>query len=336
MKIFVVGGGAFPTAMAELCARLGLGYEVSQWYSTHDYLHLEMLLKLQRLERKENYLYLPRVELHKNIDFTDKFDATRTADIIFLGQPSKFSWQPFLEIAKFLPENSKSIVVLLSKGFASGETIPLGVKTANHLKSELGFYNFAVLSGPTFAKDILVPNKARFVSLASRNLQTIQRLKRAFVNSDLYFVGTTDVTGVSMGGALKNAYAIGYGVLAGVGAVADFLEKYIWERALPEMKVFLDLAGAHPKTLHSPAVAADFAVTCHGDSRNKKFGEFLAKFQKKEDIDLRFQRITVEGYDAMKTLYHISATNRLFTPILYKIHDICELGANPSTILDLF
>lgn len=336
-KIFVCDAGEFGTAMGVVAAKAG--NEVVLLIQPYDQDQKDLLYNLKNGTQQTNYLHLPGVRLPP-MEFTDNWEAAKATDAIFLAVPTKYLGETFLKIKECLELNPKATLVLLSKGFDGYGDVPWGVKIYNNLKLH-GYNNFAVISGPTFAKEIVRPYQAHFVSCASRNISVIKNLKELFKNSDLHLVGTTDVVGVSWGGCLKNAYAIGYGILDNLAGQKTAFE-YIW-LALDEMKVFLDFAGACPKTLHSPAVENDFYVTSRGDSRNRKFGEFLSGYHSKAEItDYLKERTvegkerTVEGYEALKTLWRIAYANELSAPLLYGIHAICECGASPDTFVSCF
>src|SRR3989344_2976314 len=332
MKVFVCDAGEFGTAMA--CVTSRAGNEVALLIQPYAQNQKDLFYNLRNGTQQTNYLLLPGVMLPR-MYFTDNFEAAKSADVICLAVPTKYIGQAFLKIKECLEVNSKAILVLLSKGFDSFGDVPWGVKLHNNLKLS-GHKNFAVISGPTFAKEIIRPYTAHFVSCASKNIGAIKKLKALFKSSGLHLTGTTDLTGVSWGGPLKNAYAIGYGLtfkLIDERAAFD----YIW-LALNEMKAFLDFAGARPKMLHSPAVERDFYVTSRGNSRNRKFGEFLAEYQSKEKIKEHVENSanTVEGYESMKTLWKIANENKLDVPLLYGVHSICEYGASPGAFADCF
>lgn len=341
MKIFVYDSGTFGTAMGVVLARVG--HEVTALIQTYDYPHLKMLLCFQRTGtnedgKRENNLHLSGVELPPNFIFTDELCGMREADIILLAVPCKYIGEALLKILPYLEQNKKAILVLLSKGFDDFGKIPWGIKIRNRLKLwDLNSHNFAVLSGATFAHGIIQPYQDHWVSVASDNLNVIKKLYAAFYGSSIQLQGTTDLVGVSWGGGLKNAYTIGYGLIL-KQAGEDAAWKYIW-LALKEMKVFLDYVSANPKTLMSPAVERDFYVTCRGESRNRKFGQFLAEDNrphKLEEIKEYVKKNTVEGYDSMLTLWKIAQDSKLNTPLLHSIHAICEYGGSPNTFVGCF
>ena len=108
---------------------------------------------------------------------------------------------------------------------------------------------------------------------------------------------------------------------------SDLAWEYVNTLALAEIKIFLDYAGAKPKTLDSPAVAGDFRLTCVGyidwESRNVSFGKFLALRPAKETIAKYIAMHTVEGYESAMILRKISRECNLKTPILEEIYSVC-------------
>lgn len=357
LKILVDDAGEFGTAIAVILARPG--HQVTLRIPTFDTPHLEMLLSLQRTGKnangkRENNLHFDGIELPPNIDFTDSLDAVLSSDVVLLARPSKYIYDSFFGICERLKQNPRANLVLLGKGFASKSLLPLGIEMRDYLRAT-GLHKFAVISGPTPAIELVDPYRTSVASVASEDRNVITKLKKMCRGTGLCLVGTKDVLGVSWGGCLKNAYAIGYGILGGFAAkerkerhFAASAGKYqdlvsLWwnylDLALREMKGFLDDAGATPRTIESPAVKGDFRMTSEGTvrwkSRNVRFGEFLAEYHKKDEIDDYVSSHTVEGYEAMKALFHIADSKELDTPFLYGIHSICELGASPETFIAL-
>jgi len=327
VKIFVCDGGAFGTAMAVILARAG--HDVCLLVQIFDQRRKDMFYNIKYGAQKCNYLHLPGVELPK-MEFTDNFSAVKGADVVFLGVPSQYVWNAFLKIKGELGKNTETTIVLLTKGLDDYSALPFGIKIRNRLKLG-GNHNFAVISGGTPAQALADPYRTFVASVAGENLNVIKKIRRMFLKTNLATVGTTDIIGVSWGGALKNAYAIKYGMLTGLGK-SDLAWEYVNKLALPEIKIFLDYAGAKPKTLYSPAVAGDFRLTCMGyidwESRNVSFGRFLALRPAKETIAKYIAMHTVEGYESAMILRKISREHNLKTPILEEIYSVCT-GAPP-------
>lgn len=327
MKVFICDAGAFGTAMAVILARAG--HDVYLLIQPFDQKHKDMFYNIKYGAQKCNYLHLPGVELPK-MKFTDNFEGIKDADVVLLGVPSRYVWDVFLKIKAKLADNPKAIIALLTKGLDNDCSLPFGIKIRNRLKLA-NHYNSAVISGGTPAQVLADSYRTFVASVASENLNVIKKIRRMFVGTNLATVGTTDIVGVSWGGALKNAYAIKYGVLIGLEQ-SDLAWEYVDRLAFQEMKTFLDYAGAKPQTLYSPAVAGDFRLTCVGyvdwESRNVSFGKFLALCPTREAIARYIAEHTVEGYESALTLWKISREQNLKTSHLDEIYSVCT-GASP-------
>lgn len=343
MRIFVVDAGAFGTAMAAVLAKSGR-HDVSLLIQNIDYDHLEMYLYLLRTRKnrwglRENNLYLPGVTLPENIHFTDSFEGAATADVIFLTVPSKYLQRTYGVIRNYLVDNKKTILVLCTKGFKIPEGIPCGMYIQKDLKKNFKNNYFAVISGYTPAGMIAADEWKSFaVSVASSNIGVIGKVRQLFLGTNIGTIGTTDVAGVSLGGAVKNAYAVGYGLLLGLSQEKSASEFLV--RAHKEMKVFIKHFKAREETWESPAVKGDFYLSCVGElcweSRNVSFGKFLATYPGPSAVKKFLSRSTVEGFESLNILWGIAHQNGLSAPLLYCIHNIVEYGASPSVILEQF
>ncbi len=340
MKISVVDAGAMGTSIAIILAKAG--HDVILTIQPFDYPHIELFSELyrtgkNRFGKRENHLGLRGIELPANMDFTDNFKFENNPNAIFMAVPTKFLLPVYQKIREYVLIHPKCTLVLLSKGLDEN-SISWSVRIKNDM-TLCGRKNFAVLYGYTPASELAVSDltwKTFAASLASRDLNAIKKIRKVFSGTQLGIVGTTDIRGTGIGSALTKAYAIGYGLLLGLSqdsSAFPFLEK-----AHNEMKVFLDNAGASPKTLQSPAVRGDFYGTCQGEiaweSRNVAFGKFLAKYPSAFEAIKYVSENTVEGYEALKTFHQIAHENKLRAPILYAIHRVCFYSASPTAMLE--
>ncbi|OGF78796.1 hypothetical protein A2W54_04170 [Candidatus Giovannonibacteria bacterium RIFCSPHIGHO2_02_43_13] len=338
MKVFVDDAGEMGTSAGVVAALAG--HEVTLRFRKYSQEQADLFNNLKNGVQRSNYLHLPDIELPESIRFADAFAPAEKTNAIILAVPTKFLEKAYSEIEPYIAWNPKCTLVLLSKGFASGSGMSWGVKIKNSLMLA-GRRNFAVLSGYTPAKELAsahLTKKYFAASVASRDLNAIKKVRALFRNTHLGIVGTTDIRGVSIAGALKNAYAVGYGILLGLNE-NSLAWKYL-EIAHKEMKVFLDNVGANPKTWSSPAVRGDFYGTCQGEiaweSRNISFGKFLAAYPSWFEINKHISENMVEGYESLKILWRIAHENKLRAPLLYCIHRICFYGASPIAIADCF
>lgn len=344
MKILFYGVGALAIPLGDICARAG--HTVTHWAPTETDEQISLLVKLRWDVPKRSPLF-PNLNLSPETKFLAVHDTLLDVDIAFIAVSSRYAEknsQLIREITKRLPQNPRVILVLLSKGVDTDARCPIGVSLEKTFKNSR-FHNFAVISGPSFAED-LAAKKQCVVSVASRNITIIRTLKQIFNGTCVSMVGTTDVTGVSYGGPLKNTYAASDGLFNKTGHPAE--RGIFRELCMQEIKIFLDFAGAHERTLYSPAVEGDFYGTVNGPSRNKAFGEFIAgeettfqdgfgrtgwRYRSQKEIEEYAQKHTVEGYEAMKVFFEIAQKNNLNLPLLSGIHAI---ATHSSSCPELF
>src|SRR5581483_8067712 len=141
----------------------------------------------------------------------------------------------------------------------------------------------AVLSGPTFAKEIAAGEPAAVV-VASNEMPIAEEIQRAFATPTLRLYASNDVIGVELGAAVKNVIAIGAGVCRGLGLGSNSAAALI-TRGLAETTRLAIAMGGQPKTLAGLAGLGDLVLTCTGElSRNRGVGLELAKGRKLPEI----------------------------------------------------
>ncbi len=132
----------------------------------------------------------------------------------------------------------------------------------------------AILSGPSFAADI-ARGLPTALSLACADDDAGQFLQSALSAPTLRLYRTTDVTGVELGGALKNIVAIACGAAIGAG-LGDSARAALMTRGMAEMIRLATAMGARPETLMGLSGLGDLALTCASpQSRNFALGHAL-------------------------------------------------------------
>jgi glycerol-3-phosphate dehydrogenase (NAD(P)+) len=162
----------------------------------------------------------------------------------------------------------------------------------------------AVLSGPSFAADI-ARGLPTALSLACADDTTGEALQNALSTPTLRLYRTTDVTGVELGGALKNVIAIACGCAMGAG-LGESARAAVMTRGFAEMQRFAIAAGARSETLQGLSGFGDLALTCtSAQSRNYAFGLALgagrepahATVEGRATAQAVHARATAEGLD---------------------------------------
>ena len=133
----------------------------------------------------------------------------------------------------------------------------------------------AVLSGPTFAREVGA-GLPTAMTIASPDVEFAKALAQDLSSANFRAYTSTDITGVEIGGAVKNVLAVGAGLSDGLGFGANTRVALI-TRGLAEMMRLGVALGARRETFMGLAGLGDLVLTCTDDqSRNRRFGLLLA------------------------------------------------------------
>jgi glycerol-3-phosphate dehydrogenase (NAD(P)+) len=266
-RLAVVGAGAWGTALAVQAARAGFAPRL--WVFEPE------LLEILRASA-ENPWYLPGVPLPETIEPLGEIAAVvRGADTVVIAVPSHV----FRGVARAMTPHLAPDACVLSatKGIEETRLARMSEILAEVLPPALGS-RVAVLSGPTFAQEVGQGRPTAAV-LASSDAKLARSLQAALSTPTFRLYTQRDVTGVELGGALKNVMAIatgiGDGLELGLNARAALLTRGLAE--ITRLGVGL---GAHPRTFAGLAGLGDLILTCTGElSRNRRLGLALARGQ---------------------------------------------------------
>jgi glycerol-3-phosphate dehydrogenase (NAD(P)+) len=182
----------------------------------------------------------------------------------------------------------------------------------------------AVLSGPTFAKEIAAGEPAAVV-IASTDPDLASRVQRAFSGPTLRFYASQDVIGVEIGAALKNVIAIGAGVCHGLGLGSNTVAALV-TRGLAELTRLAVALGAQARTLSGLAGLGDLVLTCTGDlSRNRYVGLELARGRSLAEIVQNMDQVA-EGVDTARAAHELAVKTGIHMPITETMYDILYKG----------
>ena len=157
-----------------------------------------------------NSVYLPDVQLPANLKVTDDIEeAVKKSRYILNVVPTQFTRAVFKNALQYIPENA--VIISASKGIEQGTLL-----TVSSILKEITGHQIAVLSGPSFAKEV-IRKLPTAVTLATEDPDAGLILQEIF-NTHYFRVYThTDMIGVELGGALKNVIAIASGISDGLG-----------------------------------------------------------------------------------------------------------------------
>jgi glycerol-3-phosphate dehydrogenase (NAD(P)+) len=257
----VVGAGAWGTALAQLCARAGLG--VTLWTR-------EPALATAIGETGRNDLYLPGVDLAPGIRATSDLADLASVDLILATTPAQYMGGVLAALAPHLPLDAP--VVLCAKGVEQGS-----LKLMTQVLAEtLPQARPAVLSGPSFAAEV-ARGLPTAVTLACPDPVLGDALARAFATPAFRPYLTDDLIGAEAGGAVKNVLAIACGVVEGRG-LGRSAHAALITRGFAEMTRFGVALGGRAETLAGLCGLGDLVLTCSSpQSRNMSVGLALGR-----------------------------------------------------------
>ncbi|MEL6869679.1 MAG: NAD(P)H-dependent glycerol-3-phosphate dehydrogenase [Pseudomonadota bacterium] len=188
-------------------------------------------------------------------------------------------------------------------------------------------YRCAVLSGPTFAKE-LARGLPTALTVASSDKDFAAEIAARVSDEHFRAYTSDDVVGVEVGGAIKNVMAIGAGLSDGLGFGSNTRVAFI-TRGLSEMSRFGLARGARAETFMGLAGMGDLVLTCTDDqSRNRRMGLALARGLTVKEAEAEIQQV-VEGVLAARAVYEAAQAANIEMPITEQIYRIIYDGMEP-------
>jgi glycerol-3-phosphate dehydrogenase (NAD(P)+) len=257
-KVGVIGGGSWGTALALVAAEAGR--QTVLWAREP-----EVVDSIAR--RRQNTPFLPGIALPQTIRATSDLAEAADADALLLVVPAQHLREALVALAPHLAAGTP--LVLCAKGIerGSGELLT-EVLVECAPKAEP-----AILSGPSFARDV-AKGLPTAITIAAR-LDIAQQLQAALSHAQFRPYASNDLTGVALGGAAKNVYAIGCGVVDGLG-LGESARAALLARSFAELARLGEALGARPETLMGLSGLGDLVLTATSpSSRNFAFGRRL-------------------------------------------------------------
>lgn len=311
----IVGAGSWGTALAISLA--------SRFQTIHLWSHNKQRACEMRANR-ENTAYLPGFEIPENVHIGYELDrAVAAAEVLLCVVPSRYLRAVASQMREHLQPNT--VVVSATKGIEE-ET---GFRMSELLEEALRFPRpVAVLSGPTFAREIAAGEPAAVVIACTETI-IAGTIQRAFATPSLRFYSSADVIGVELGAALKNVIAMGAGICRGMGLGSNSVAALI-TRGLAEITRLAVNLGGNPRTLSGLAGLGDLLLTANGDlSRNRQVGMQLGRGEKLPAI---LQRMTMvaEGVETCRAAYQLAQARQVDMPIVSKMYEVLYEGKDPK------
>jgi glycerol-3-phosphate dehydrogenase (NAD(P)+) len=306
----VIGAGSWGTALAIQLARAGIPARL--WGRDLGQMHAMQLARC-------NERYLPGAAfpaaLEIAADLRAALDGVR--DVLVVVPSTAF--RATLElVGRHLSRDAR--VAWATKGFE----ISSGLLPHQIAREVLGARPGAVVSGPTFAKEVGA-GLPTAMTVASRDAAFATALATRLSGPNFRAYTQPDIVGVEVGGAVKNVIAIGSGIADGMGFGANTRVALI-TRGLTEMMRLGVKLGAARETFMGLAGLGDLVLTCTDDqSRNRRLGLALGHGQTLEEAQGGIQQV-VEGVLASRAVCAVAAHLSVDMPICREIHRVMHEG----------
>ncbi|MEO6217876.1 MAG: NAD(P)H-dependent glycerol-3-phosphate dehydrogenase [Sphingomonas sp.] len=295
MKIGVIGGGAWGTALASVAARDG--EPVLLWAREP-----EVVEAINAAH--ENPLFLAGVPLPRSIQATGRISDLSDCEALLVVSPAQFVRATLSE----LPAGDTPLV-LCAKGIEAGTRLLIS-EVAHQVQAGAPI---AVISGPTFAHEVAA-GQPTAVTLACADEAIGERLADRLAGPTFRPYASNDVVGAEIGGAVKNVLAIACGVVEGAGLGQNARAALI-ARGFAEMTRFGLARGARAETLAGLSGLGDLVLTCSStSSRNFSLGVGLGQGKAARDL-LADRRTVAEGAFTAPVLREAAAEAGVDMPV---------------------
>jgi glycerol-3-phosphate dehydrogenase (NAD(P)+) len=269
--------------------------------------------------QRENRRYLPGRRLAPGLTVTADLErAVRGAEMVVVAVPSAEVRGTIAQARALLAE--RTIICCASKGLEPETRLTMDRVIAEEAPGA----RVALLSGPTFAVEIAAGLPAAVVA-ASRDGATAEAVQESFSRDRFRVYTSDDVTGVAIGGALKNVMAIAVGFADELGFGSNARAALI-TRGLHELGRLASRLGGHPLTLAGLAGLGDLVLTCTGElSRNRQVGLALARGEALPAILRRLGHVA-EGIGTARTARDLAAELGIDMPITRQVAAVLHEG----------
>ncbi len=313
----ILGAGSWGTALAVLWSKLG--HEIILW--GHDGARATRLQEV-----RENQEYLPGVKLPSSIRVTSDIAHCANAELIVFVTPSVAvravaeSLRPLISLNR--------VLLSCTKGIEHGT----GLRMTEILAEIFPGHTVAVLSGPNLALEVSRDLPTATV-LGCQQPRCAEELQQHLGSARFRIYSSDETTGIELGGALKNVFAIAAGVSDGF-ELGDNSKSALVTRSLAELLRLGTAMGGSARTFYGLSGAGDLIATCFSQhSRNRRVGEQLGRGQSLAQITSGM-RMVAEGVPTTRSAFECARQLKIDTPIINQIYGILHEGKPPEQALE--
>ncbi len=312
----IIGGGAWGTALAQVCARAGL--DVVLWAR-------EPSVVEAINTGRENPVYLPGVALDEGVRATLEPADLSDSDLVLAVAPAQHLRS---SLTGFAPHARAGLPVLLcAKGVEQGSLKLMTQVLAEVLPSAAP----AVLSGPSFAGEV-ARGLPTAITLAARDVALAHELAHNIATPSFRPYVTDDMIGAEAGGAVKNVLAIACGIVEG-RALGRSAHAALITRGFAELTRLAVALGGEAETVAGLCGLGDLVLTCSSpQSRNMSVGLALGRGESLTEA-LAGKKTVAEGVASAPAVVELAARLGVEVPICAAVHAILSGEAQVDPVI---
>lgn len=319
-RIAIIGAGAWGTALSIALGRKGT-HSIRLWAHEKD-------VQNSISSRHVNEVFLPEELLPESVSVTGDFEhALAGAEIVVSVMPSQHCRQVFQNMRRFV--KPEMLIVSATKGLEEKTLLRMTEVICSVLGSDGEWRpRIGALSGPSFAKEVARGDPTA-VTIASTDAELGETVQREFSDPRFRVYTNHDVTGVELGGALKNTIAIAAGICDGLGLGHNSAAALI-TRGLAEITRLVMACGGRKETMAGLAGLGDLVLTCTGGlSRNRSVGVELGHGRKLPEIIAAMHGMVAEGVFTTHAALELARAHKIEMPITEQMDGILNRGKSP-------
>lgn len=317
-NISILGAGTWGCALAILLA--GKGHDVTIWTK------LEHEAKALN-ENRKSLINLPGAVMPDEVKITlDLEEACKDKDLIVMAVASPFIRSTAKLASPYIKDGQ--VLVNVSKGIEDGS-----LKTLSEvIQDEIPQADIAVLSGPSHAEEVSrgVPTT---VVVGAKSKETAHFVQDIFM-TDVFRVYTSpDITGIELGGSLKNVIALAAGIVDGL-KFGDNTKAALMTRGMAEIARLGMAMGGKLETFAGLSGFGDLFVTCTSKhSRNWTAGNLIGQGKATQDALKQVGQV-VEGINSAKAALDLAHKYNVEMPIVEQINMVLFEGKTAKDALN--
>ncbi len=318
-EIAIIGAGAWGTALSIVLGRKN-AHRVRIWAREEE---VQRSIQMERCNR----LFLPDYSVPESVSVRALAECLAGAQIVVCAVPSQHVRAIMQKMQPHLTQ--EVLLVSATKGLEEKTLLRMSEVMRDVTRAGRGFdLRIGALSGPSFAKEVARGDPTA-LTIASPDAGLAKTVQREF--SDPYFRVYTndDLTGVELGGALKNIIAIAAGVCHGLGLGHNSIAALL-TRGLSEMTRLVTACGGRQETLAGLAGLGDLVLTCTGElSRNRALGVELGRGRKLEEVVSGMRGRVAEGIFTTYAAVQLAHARGIEMPITEQMDAVLQNGKSP-------